>query len=54
MKTFAKPSDEEIRKRLTPEQYKVTQKEGTEPAFRNEYWDNHQAGIYVEDRKSVV
>ena len=48
MKTFAKPSDEEIRKRLTPEQYKVTQKEGTEPAFRNEYWDNHQAGIYVD------
>src|SRR5881296_1045115 len=48
MKTFAKPSDEEIRERLTLEQYKVTQKEGTEPAFRNDYWDNHQAGIYVD------
>ncbi len=48
MKTFAKPSDEEIRKRLTPEQYQVTQKEGTEPAFRNEYWDNHRDGIYVD------
>src|SRR6266704_1032630 len=48
MKTFAKPSDEEIRKRLTPEQYQVTQKEGTEPAFRNEYWNNHRPGIYVD------
>src|SRR5437773_12307967 len=48
MKTFAKPSDEEIRKRLTPEQYQVTQKEGTEPAFRNEYWDNKQPGLYVD------
>src|SRR5882672_4315962 len=48
MKTYTKPSDEEIRKRLTSEQYKVTQKEGTEPAFRNEFWDNHQDGIYVD------
>src|SRR6266705_1569315 len=48
MKTYAKPSDEEIRKRLTSEQYQVTQKEGTEPAFRNEYWDNHKDGIYVD------
>lgn len=47
-KKYQKPSDEELRKRLTPEQYKVTQHEGTEPAFRNAYWDNHEAGIYVD------
>ena len=34
--------------RLTPEQFKVTQKSATEPAFRNEFWDNHQPGIYVD------
>jgi methionine-R-sulfoxide reductase len=45
---FTKPSDEELRQRLTSLQYKVTQHEGTEPAFRNEYWDNHEAGIYVD------
>ena len=48
MPTFKKPSDTELRKRLTPEQYQVTQHEGTEPPFRNAYWDNHQAGIYVD------
>ena len=48
MKGYVKPSDEEIRKRLTPTQYQVTQKEGTEPAFRNEYWDNKQPGLYVD------
>jgi peptide-methionine (R)-S-oxide reductase len=47
-KTYSKPSDEELRRRLTREQYQVTQHEGTEPAFRNEYWDNHEAGIYVD------
>ena len=41
-------SDDELRKKLTPEQYRVTQKGGTEPAFHNEYWDNHRAGIYVD------
>jgi len=48
MKTFSKPTDEELKKRLTPQQYQVTQAEGTEPAFRNEYWNNHAAGIYVD------
>jgi len=44
----AKASPEELRQRLTPEQYYVTQQCGTEPAFRNKYWNNHQAGIYVD------
>ena len=45
---FKKPSDEELRRQLTREQYQVTQHEGTEAPFRNAYWDNHQAGIYVD------
>ncbi|HXU13193.1 MAG TPA: bifunctional methionine sulfoxide reductase B/A protein [Candidatus Binatia bacterium] len=48
MTTYTKPSDAELKKRLTPEQYQVTQHEATEPAFRNQYWDNHEAGIYVD------
>ena len=48
MKSYTKPADAELRQRLTPEQYKVTQHEGTERAFQNEYWDNHEAGIYVD------
>ena len=45
---FVKPTDAELRARLTAEQYQVTQHEGTERAFRNAYWDNHYAGIYVD------
>src|SRR4030066_1279581 len=45
---YKKPSDEELKKMLSDEQYKVTQCEGTEFAFRNEYWDNKKAGIYVD------
>src|SRR5262245_63965279 len=40
--------DEDLKKRLTPIQYEVTQHEGTEPAFHNEFWDNHTPGIYVD------
>jgi methionine-R-sulfoxide reductase len=48
MSSFVKPTDEDLRRRLTPMQYKVTQHEGTEPAFQNEYWDNKREGIYVD------
>ncbi len=43
-----KPSKEELKKKLTPLQYKVTQENGTERAFNNEYWDNKKPGIYVD------
>jgi peptide methionine sulfoxide reductase msrA/msrB len=43
-----KPSQEELKNILTPLQFKVTQKDGTEPAFRNKYWDNKREGIYVD------
>src|SRR5512139_1288437 len=48
MKSFDKPSEAELRKRLTPLQYEVTQREGTERPFQNEYWNNKQEGIYVD------
>jgi len=41
-------SNKEIKDKLTPEQYRVTQEDGTETAFKNEYWDNHRDGIYVD------
>jgi len=48
MKEFTKPSEGELRQRLSPEQFQVTQHEGTEPPFRNAYWDNKKPGIYVD------
>lgn len=47
-KRYARPSDDEIRSRLTPIQYNVTQKNGTERPFQNEYWDEKREGIYVD------
>jgi len=47
-KTYSKPDDATLKKRLTPLQYDVTQHEGTEPAFQNEYNDNKREGIYVD------
>jgi peptide methionine sulfoxide reductase msrA/msrB len=46
--TYPKPDDDVLQSKLTPLQYKVTQKEGTEPPFNNEYWDNKKEGIYVD------
>jgi peptide-methionine (R)-S-oxide reductase len=45
---YKQPSPDEIRARLTEEQFRVTQQEGTEPAFQNPYWDNKRPGIYVD------
>jgi peptide methionine sulfoxide reductase msrA/msrB len=45
---FVKPTKDELKKKLTPLQYRVTQENGTELAFRNEYWENHAPGIYVD------
>jgi peptide methionine sulfoxide reductase msrA/msrB len=47
-RSYEKPSDEELRKKLTPIQYEVTQHEATEPPFQNRYWDHHEAGLYVD------
>lgn len=45
---YQKPSQDQLKKQLSPLQYRVTQEDGTEPAFRNEYWDNKKEGIYVD------
>jgi peptide methionine sulfoxide reductase msrA/msrB len=45
---YQKPDAAALKKSLTPLQYDVTQKEGTEPPFKNAYWDNHREGIYVD------
>lgn len=47
-KDFKKPSEDQLKKNLSGLQYNVTQKEGTETPFKNEYWNNHQDGIYVD------
>ncbi len=46
--SYKKVSKSELKKKLSSLQYQVTQEEGTEKAFKNEYWDNHQEGIYVD------
>lgn len=46
--SFAKPSEDQLKEMLTPLQYKVTQQDGTEPPFRNDYWDNKSPGLYVD------
>ena len=48
MKEFKKPSEAELRELLTPLQYEVTQREGTEPPFSNAFWNNKREGIYVD------
>jgi len=45
---YKKPSAEELKKKLTPLQFEVTQKDGTEPSFKNEYWNHHAEGLYVD------
>jgi peptide methionine sulfoxide reductase msrA/msrB len=47
-KDFKKSGEAELKKKLTPEQFAVTQMAATEPAFNNEYWNNHEPGIYVD------
>jgi peptide methionine sulfoxide reductase msrA/msrB len=46
--TYARPTDAELKTRLTPMEYQVTQHDGTEPPFQNKFWNNHEAGIYVD------
>lgn len=46
--TYDIPTDEALKQTLTPMQYRVAREDGTEPPFKNEYWDNHEPGIYVD------
>lgn len=48
MTAYHKPSDAELKFTLSPLQYNVTQKDATESPFNNEFWDNHEPGIYVD------
>ncbi|PIE62578.1 MAG: peptide-methionine (R)-S-oxide reductase [Desulfobacter postgatei] len=48
MSMWQRPSDVEIKKKLTPMQYNITQDQGTEPPFQNAFWDNKKEGIYVD------
>jgi peptide-methionine (R)-S-oxide reductase len=48
MTNFQKPSAVELKQKLTPEQFAVTQNAATEPAFQNKFWDNHEPGVYVD------
>lgn len=48
LKKYQKPPEEQLKKILTPLQYKITQENGTEEPFKNEYWNNHKEGIYVD------
>src|SRR3954468_2838466 len=47
-KKYTKPAATEIKSKLTPEQFEVTQACGTEPPFHNAFWDNHKPGLYVD------
>jgi peptide methionine sulfoxide reductase msrA/msrB len=47
-RTYTKPNDAELKKKLSPLEYEVTQHDATEPAFQNRYWNNHEAGLYVD------
>ena len=46
--TYKKPTDQDMKAKLTPSQYDVTQCSATEPPFRNEFWNHHEPGIYVD------
>src|SRR5690349_18097059 len=48
MNTFKKPDTAQLKKKLSSQQFEVTQQCGTEPPFKNAYWDNHKPGIYVD------
>ncbi len=48
MTDYEKPKDQDLREQLSPEQYRITQEEGTERAFHNEFWDHHEHGLYVD------